>query len=76
MPCLLKWAWIFHGTHTIECKNFKKNKRRKMKIASRRNCIVGETVFDKNGEAVQESVSTLRNYLRLFYRGKVYYFSL
>ena len=47
-----------------------------MKIASRRNCIVGETVFDKNGEAVQESVSTLRNYLRLFYRGKVYYFSL
>ena len=61
----------------IECKNFKKNKtRRKMKIASRRNCIVGESVFDKNGEAVQESDSTLRNYLRLFYRGKVYCFSL
>ena len=37
----------------IECKNFKKNETRKMKIASRRNCIVGENVFYKNGEAVQ-----------------------
>ena len=38
----------------IECKNFKKNKTRsRMKVTSRRNCIVGENVFYKNGEAVQ-----------------------